>query len=90
MGIYLQENHAERQMNDCQVCGQDFESNEELQAHVKVHPEHDKQNFLCAKCGKRYAYTSKYLSVSFPTKLVDDKFKKKNLDSELILFGTFK
>ena len=42
-------------MNDCQVCGQDFESNEELGEHVKIHPEYDQRNVLCAKCGKRYA-----------------------------------
>ena len=55
-GLYLQENHGDRKMNDCQVCGQDFESNEDLQTHIKEHPEYDQQNFLCAKCGKRYVY----------------------------------
>ena len=49
-------------MNDCQVCGQDFESNEELLEHVKIHPEYDQRNVLCAKCGKRYALTCKLYS----------------------------
>ena len=43
-------------MNDCQVCGQDFQSSEELMEHVKIHPEYQPRNVLCAKCGKRFAF----------------------------------
>ena len=41
-------------MNDCQVCGQDFDTEEGFEKHVKMHPEYDRKNVLCAKCGKRY------------------------------------